>query len=396
MIRPLISILTLYQIDDTLFENMELPARPFTDRGYEDLFLTGWDLNKDTLVENLLMELAELNVLYTDPVFMKYAITTWSKKNKAVWQALYETLFFKYNPVWNKDGTRKHTGKEERDLTNEQASTNEDDNLVIVKGERVSEDVMHDNVHSFEQVDGEQEKTGEDTTTVEYDNTDTLTDTYDSTDTTTVEYGSKIEKSNDNVTTGSKKIETDTTVTPRDTETTEVKVSAFDSAVYNNRDQTTINKGGDITTETDTTETYNNLTVSDDGVEEKTGTDTTTLVKDGSDTHTTEHDGTVTTTIGYDHKITNGSDDTLDVDTWRTNNGKNTDNNQTIVKNKNKGGSKIEDTGTIDYTDTDIEQGNIGVTTTQQMIQAERDLVRFNIYDLIIEDFKQRFCVLIY
>ena len=32
MIRPLISILTLYQIDDTLFENMELPARPFTDR----------------------------------------------------------------------------------------------------------------------------------------------------------------------------------------------------------------------------------------------------------------------------------------------------------------------------------------------------------------------------
>ena len=45
---------------------------------------------------------------------------------------------------------------------------------------------------------------------------------------------------------------------------------------------------------------------------------------------------------------------------------------------------------------TDQEYGNIGVTMTQQLIQAERDLVRFNIHDLIIDDFKQRFCVLIY
>ena len=40
--------------------------------------------------------------------------------------------------------------------------------------------------------------------------------------------------------------------------------------------------------------------------------------------------------------------------------------------------------------------GNIGVTTTQQMIEAERNVVKFNIVDYIVEDFKQRFCLLIY
>lgn len=40
--------------------------------------------------------------------------------------------------------------------------------------------------------------------------------------------------------------------------------------------------------------------------------------------------------------------------------------------------------------------GNIGVTTTQQMIQAERDIDTFNIYDIIIKDFISRFCLLVY
>lgn len=42
------------------------------------------------------------------------------------------------------------------------------------------------------------------------------------------------------------------------------------------------------------------------------------------------------------------------------------------------------------------EQGNIGVTTTQQMIREEREIAEFNLYDYIAEDFKNRFCLLIY
>lgn len=40
--------------------------------------------------------------------------------------------------------------------------------------------------------------------------------------------------------------------------------------------------------------------------------------------------------------------------------------------------------------------GNIGVTTSQQMIQSERDLVVFNLYDVIAESFIENFCLMVY
>ena len=42
------------------------------------------------------------------------------------------------------------------------------------------------------------------------------------------------------------------------------------------------------------------------------------------------------------------------------------------------------------------EHGNIGVTTTQQMIKEEVDVADINIYHIIIDDFKQRFCIMVY
>ena len=40
--------------------------------------------------------------------------------------------------------------------------------------------------------------------------------------------------------------------------------------------------------------------------------------------------------------------------------------------------------------------GNVGVTTTQQMIGEERRVSEFNISDYIIDSFKRRFCLLVY
>ena len=40
--------------------------------------------------------------------------------------------------------------------------------------------------------------------------------------------------------------------------------------------------------------------------------------------------------------------------------------------------------------------GNIGVTTTQQMIEEERRVSDFDIYHVIIQEFKKTFCLLIY
>lgn len=41
-------------------------------------------------------------------------------------------------------------------------------------------------------------------------------------------------------------------------------------------------------------------------------------------------------------------------------------------------------------------KGNIGVTTTQQMITEERQVAKFNLTNYIIQEFIKRFCILIY
>lgn len=44
-----------------------------------------------------------------------------------------------------------------------------------------------------------------------------------------------------------------------------------------------------------------------------------------------------------------------------------------------------------------VEQGNIGVTTTQFMLESEMQLrANFNVYNYIVESFKSRFCLLVY
>lgn len=48
------------------------------------------------------------------------------------------------------------------------------------------------------------------------------------------------------------------------------------------------------------------------------------------------------------------------------------------------------------HTKTGRAHGNIGVTTSQQMIQSERDLVIFNLYDVIAESFIENFCLMVY
>lgn len=40
--------------------------------------------------------------------------------------------------------------------------------------------------------------------------------------------------------------------------------------------------------------------------------------------------------------------------------------------------------------------GNIGVRSSQELIMQEREIAEFNIYDRIINDFRMRFCILVY
>lgn len=50
-------------------------------------------------------------------------------------------------------------------------------------------------------------------------------------------------------------------------------------------------------------------------------------------------------------------------------------------------------TGTTDTLRTRREYGNIGVTTTQQMLEAERELATFNWYDVVCDSFIAEFCI---
>ena len=47
-------------------------------------------------------------------------------------------------------------------------------------------------------------------------------------------------------------------------------------------------------------------------------------------------------------------------------------------------------------TRTRTESGNIGVTSTQSMIREEREVSDFSIYNVITQDFKEEFCIMVY
>ena len=92
----------LYRADSELFNLLQVPS----------------ELGKETVVNNILMECAELEVLYPNPAFMKYAIGEWSKMYKEVWERLLASVDYVSKP-WDevqesitKSGTRENTSTE--------------------------------------------------------------------------------------------------------------------------------------------------------------------------------------------------------------------------------------------------------------------------------------------
>lgn len=84
-----LSILGLYQWDNSIFEEMNLPE----------------EINAETVKWKILEECAELEILYPDPDFIKESIKYWSDSMMPNWQKIVNALIAEYNPIWNKDGT---------------------------------------------------------------------------------------------------------------------------------------------------------------------------------------------------------------------------------------------------------------------------------------------------
>ena len=100
-----LSILGLYKYDNTIFDDMSVPS----------------SLDKSVIVNNILMELAELEVIYPDADFMKFAIQEWSKKQLPAWNSYMAVLNVNnYDPFINMDRNRNYTDTTTRDLTYKQ------------------------------------------------------------------------------------------------------------------------------------------------------------------------------------------------------------------------------------------------------------------------------------
>lgn len=192
--------------------------------------------------------------------------------------------------------------------------------------------------------------TGQDTATgsntITYDTSDTVT--HNTSDTTT--FGRSV------ATTGN----TSSTLNNTSTDT----VAPFDSEVFFNNTQTT-------------------------GATSNTGTDTSSVVNSGQDS--TKVTGTDTTA----HTGTEGTSSSSTTDTTKTDSGTNTGSVETT--NSTQSSASYSDSKSENGTHTLTRHGNIGVTTSQQMLQSELDLIprrqlKFEFYN----DIKQLILIGIY
>lgn len=275
-----LSIRGLYMADNTLFSEMSICS---------DMTLD----DKQTIIDNILMEYAELEVIYPDPVFMKHAIGAWSWKEVPTWDRIYEASMAEYNPIenYNRTEVSSETGHGSH---SEQSSGSETHSGTDTETNSGTDNIIH---------------SGTDRSTTANTNTHTgyITDANSGTDTLTMNRAS------------------------------------FDSASL-------VTTGTDSTQHGHTVTKTFNETVHDSG---------SASVQHGEQVGTT-HGHVISTKYGQGINQTgsrSGSDD------------------NTITRN-----SHIS--------------GNIGVTTSQQMLEQELLVApKLNVYNYIMESFKNRFCL---
>lgn len=110
----------MYQVQPTILDGLIPPA----------------GLDENVLKDNLLIECAELEVLYSDADFLEAAITHWSAKQQKVWSRLYNAEKAQYNPIENYDrietwtdnsqGNRSIAGQQSSGSTTQSSGSDQD------------------------------------------------------------------------------------------------------------------------------------------------------------------------------------------------------------------------------------------------------------------------------
>lgn len=87
MASAMISILALYQYDSTIFSELVLPE----------------DVDRQTIIDKILIDNAELSLVYTEPETVKMLIGNWSTIQSPNWGRIMEALEAEYSPIENYD-----------------------------------------------------------------------------------------------------------------------------------------------------------------------------------------------------------------------------------------------------------------------------------------------------
>lgn len=129
---------------------------------------------------------------------------------------------------------------------------------------------------------------------------------------------------------------------------------------------------------------------------EADATGTSKTDTDGTSTRESNTDGVIN-----DQKYVSAYNEVEFTPTERDNNTQNEKNSSEqkdvgTVSVKTSAENTTDETGNRNLLRKGRAHGNIGVTTSQQMIEAERDVALYNIIDVIINSFKNRFCLQVY
>ena len=89
----MLSILTMTEYNPTIWNDFAVPSI----------------LDPDDVKNKIIMDCAELELLYTEPALLKYMIKMWVQTESHIWQKLADTMNLQYNPIYNLDVTWEET-----------------------------------------------------------------------------------------------------------------------------------------------------------------------------------------------------------------------------------------------------------------------------------------------
>ena len=95
------SIMGMYEYDNSLFDGLDVPS-------YTDKQQVTHVVDKNAVINSILLNCAELEILYPSFDTMKLAIGVWSAAEQDTWRKMYATQMAEYNPLWNVDADIKN------------------------------------------------------------------------------------------------------------------------------------------------------------------------------------------------------------------------------------------------------------------------------------------------